>query len=387
LTHEGLWVRFFKKSDWQLFSALPVFSCFRVTIWSLDMTFVAIISSRLKQDRLREPLLSFGKRDAFMNPGKDLLTVSGHKILFNVQASGSKVSDWALENRQELGDILLEKGCVLIRGLKILSSKQFGMVLQALFDDELIDYTYRSTPRTELRGKVYTATEYPAAETIPQHNENSYSNSWPLRIGFLCMQPSVTGGETPLADSRLVYQRIEKDVRERFERKGVMYVRNYSDLDLPWSEVFQTEDKDEVAAFCEKNGLEYHWGKGNHLRTCQVNPATASHPITGEKVWFNQAHLFHVSSLNPDVRNALLEIGGEENLPRNTYFSDGSEIPAEDLDHIREVYEALKFQFTWQRYDLLLVDNMLCSHGRNPFEGERKILVGMTTPQFKSSTP
>jgi alpha-ketoglutarate-dependent taurine dioxygenase len=37
-------------------------------------------------------------------------------------------------------------------------------------------------------------------------------------------------------------------------------------------------------------------------------------------------------------------------------------------------------QFTWEKGDVLMVDNMLTAHSRRPFLGERKILVGMAEP-------
>jgi hypothetical protein len=81
-------------------------------------------------------------------------------------------------------------------------------------------------------------------------------------------------------------------LRDKFEEKGVMYVRNYSDLDIPWQIVFQTEKREGVEAYCNQHELAFEWLEGNTLRTTQVNPATAVHPVTGEKIWFNQAHLF-----------------------------------------------------------------------------------------------
>jgi alpha-ketoglutarate-dependent taurine dioxygenase len=302
------------------------------------------------------------------------------RVVQDDDVRGMNAVAWAESHQEEIRSLLAAEGAVLIRGLKVLGSTQFGKILSALFGSELLEYIYRSTPRTELRGHVYTATEYPAAETIPQHNENAYSRNWPLRLGFMCLLPSETGGETPIGDSRVVYNMLPKSVREKFEEKGVKYVRNYSTLDLPWSVVFQTEDKLQVEAYCEANELSYEWLENDALRTSQINPATAVHPQTGEHVWFNQAHLFHVSSLGKEIAKTLLDSLGEENVPRNSYYGDGSPIEPEVLDLIRSTYEQTKVKFPWQKNDLLLLDNMLFTHGRQPYTGPRQVLVGMACP-------
>ncbi|WP_440055083.1 TauD/TfdA family dioxygenase [Pseudoalteromonas sp. T1lg65] len=307
----------------------------------------------------------------------DLELVAGKKLLLNVSTNGEKLLDWAENNAEAIDQLVQQSGALVIRGLKIHSSKQFGQLLSTLFQAELLNYSYRSTPRTELRGNVYTATEYHPAQTIPQHNENAYSNRWAMRLGLCCLLPSPVGGETPLADSREVYNLIPKEIREEFEAKKVMYVRNYGDIDLPWSEVFQTDNKDEVAQYCKANHLDFEWVDENTLRTSQVNPAVATHPVTKEKVWFNQAHLFHISNLDKDTQESLLSTLGVNNLPRNSYFGDGSEIDAKSLQVIRDAYNEVTFSFPWQKSDLILVDNMLYTHGRKPFSGERKVLVGM----------
>ena len=309
-----------------------------------------------------------------------LKSIAGLPILLEVQTSALNVLRWAEEHQEDIRALIESQGALLIRGLKVLGNSQFGKILSTLFGAELIEYTYRSTPRTHIQSNVYTATEYPADQVIPQHNENAYARTWPNRLGFMCLLPSETGGETPIADSRVIYTLLPRSIRDKFEEKGVLYVRNYSTIDLPWSVVFQTEDKAQVEAFCEANDLQYEWMDENRLRTRQVNPATAIHPRTGEKVWFNQAHLFHVSSLGEEVVGTLLESLGEENLPRNTYYGDGSRIEPEALELIRAAYEQTKVKFSWQKNDLLLLDNMLFSHGRESYTGPRKVLVGMACP-------
>lgn len=313
-----------------------------------------------------------------MNMRDELQDVAGRRILAQVKPQTASLV-WASEHRDDVQDILRDQGALLVRGLRFHGTKQFGQFLEAIFGNDLAEYTYRSTPRTKLGGNVYTATEYHPGETIPQHNESAYANVWPMQIGFFCMVPPgpSLGGATPLADSREVLARLPAELVGKFESKRLQYVRNYGNVDLPWSEVFQTEDRQEVEAFCAAHDIAFEWIGDNGLRTRQVTPATEIHPVTGEKIWFNQAHLFHVSGLASDVSRDMLSVYREEELPRNVYFGDGSPIDVADLDIIRAVYDDVKFHFDWQKDDVVLLDNMLYTHGRQPFSGPRKILVGM----------
>lgn len=289
------------------------------------------------------------------------------------------VFDWITENKQMLEDCLIKFGGVLLRGFGIYSLSEFNRAVQIL-SPSLLDYVYRSTPRTKLGGKVYTATEYPANKKIPMHNENSYSRSWPDKIFFFSVVVAASGGETPLADSRRVYQKIDKSVRSKFEAKGVCYVRNYhSGIDLSWQEVFQTTEKEVVNQYCRNNGIEYEWSKGgSELVTRQTCKASIRHPSSKEVVWFNQAHLFHVSALDEKESALLFRELGKENIPRNSFYGDGEPIEAEVLDHIRDIYDNEKIKFLWERGDLLLLDNVLTAHGRESYTGERKVAVAMS---------
>lgn len=295
-------------------------------------------------------------------------------LLVQADAGDACLEEWIARRRVELEDALLTHKAILMRGFR--NRDGLHGIAQALFS-ELASYRYRSTPRTELGQFVYTATEYPKQLAIPQHCENAYQRSWPLKLLFHCVIPADQGGRTPLADMDRVTADIDPAVREEFERRGVRYVRNYRNgVDLPWEEVFGTRDQREVERFCAEHDIGYAWLE-HGLRTSQDCQAMAHHPLTGRKVWFNQAHLFHISSLEPASQQMMLSFFGEEGLPRNAYFGDGGRIEPSMLEHIRDAYDRNKIHFDWQRDDVLLVDNMQVSHGRDPYEGQRKVLVCM----------
>jgi alpha-ketoglutarate-dependent taurine dioxygenase len=305
----------------------------------------------------------------------------------SISPSGREgLEDWAGPRRAEIDRLLLEHGALLFRGFHVDSAEAFRRVASVM-SERLLDYVYRSTPRTSVGDHVYTATEYPASSSIPMHNENAYQRDWPMRLVFCCTQPAATGGETPLAWIRNVTRRIDPDVMRMFAERRVMYVRNYgSGVDLPWETVFQTTVREEVEAYCRSHDIEWEWLSGGRLRTRQVCQAVATHPVTGESLWFNQAHLFHVSALAPDDKDAMLEVFGEAGLPRNSYFGDGGALDERVLADIRCAYEQETHSFPWQRGDVLLLDNMLVGHSRTPFTGKRQVLVAMGTA-FSSYQP
>ncbi|MDZ7963728.1 MAG: TauD/TfdA family dioxygenase [Nostoc sp. DedSLP03] len=290
---------------------------------------------------------------------------------------GVNLVAWTAKNRDFLEAHLLKYGGIVFRNFNVNGVQEFQEFIEAISRGKLVEYNYRSTPRTQVNDKIYTSTEYPANQSIPLHNEKAYSSVWPMKICFFCAQPAKEGGETPIADSRKVFAKLDSVIKEKFMQKKVMYVRNYGDLDLSWQDVFQTTNKSEVESFCHKEGIEFEW-KNDRLTTRQVCQAVAKHPRTGEMVWFNQAHLFHISSLETEIRESLFSLLAEDTIPRNAYYGDGSAIEPSTIEKINQIYQQEKVIFSWQKGDILVLDNMLTAHGRMPFVGARKVLVGMS---------
>jgi len=285
--------------------------------------------------------------------------------------------NWATNNRSWIENELLKYGALLFRSFQLNNQTEFEQFIQAI-SGELLDYSYRSTPRTLVNGKIYTSTEYPAEQFIPLHNEMSYARNWAMKIWFYCVKPAQKSGETPIADSRKVFKKISPQIRERFIDQQIMYVRNYGrGLDLDWQNVFQTNKQSVVESYCCQAGIEFKWVTENHLITSQICQAVATHPITKEILWFNQAHLFHISNLPFKIRESLLSMMPEQDLPRNAFYGDGTPIENSIIEEINDIYRQEAITFTWQVGDILMLDNMLFAHGRNPFVGSRKVLVGM----------
>jgi alpha-ketoglutarate-dependent taurine dioxygenase len=303
--------------------------------------------------------------------------VGGFPAVIEPTVTEFNLAEWCANHRDYVNSLLLKHAALLFRGCRIEIAAQFRQVVEAT-SGELLSYRERAAPRHEVEHHVYTSTEFPADQTIPLHHEMSYAHRWPLRIWFCCAQPAASGGCTPICDDRAFIAQLPASIRTRFERTGVMYVRNYGEgPDLSWQDAFQTSDPTDVEAYCAAAGMTWEWRSGGRLRTRYVGPAIVEHPQSGQIVWFNHAHMFHVSNLPADVRAALLQQFAEDELPRNAFYGDGSPIESSVLEDIRSRYARAAVRFAWQPGDVLLLDNVLASHGRDPYAGDRKILVAM----------
>ncbi len=294
--------------------------------------------------------------------------------------------EWADKNKATIQATLIKHKALLFRGFGINSATQLDKFIQATSTGEAISYNDRSSPRHEISGKIYTSTDYPAEQSIFLHSESTYCLTWPQKIYFCCLQAAQQGGETPIADSHKIFERISPQISDKFIDKQVLYIRNYNDgFGLPWQNVFQTSDKAVVEEYCCRNAIEFEWKDGNRLRTKQVRPAVIQHPITGVNLWFNHAAFFHVTTLETNIYQAFLAEFSEADLPHNTYYGDGSPIETETLAEIRAAYARETVIFPWQAGDILLLDNLQVAHGRKPFKGTRKVLVGMSEPRSYTS--
>ena len=297
-----------------------------------------------------------------------------YPLVIKPKDNNVSLKSWIENNRERIDKELLKYGAILFRDFAIQSMSQFESISGCF--GERTAYVNRSSPRTEIENRIYTSTEYPADQKINMHTELSYASAWPLKIMFCCDIPAEEGGETPIAGTRAVLGLLKDTTKETFREKGILYKRNFSNqFGLPWQEVFQTEDIRVVEEECRRTGMKFRWYDNyNKLNVEWVRPALVKHPHTHEDVWFNHGFFFHISTLGREVTDNL----NIEDIPFSTFYGDGTEIPEEIIDEIRAAYDRTIVMFTWNKGDILLIDNMLMAHGRNSYRGKRRILVAMT---------
>ena len=327
-----------------------------------------------KLKSFRPKPVQLAERDAFrvtsLHPGERL------PLVLSPPSEDADLPALAALHKDFIESKLVEHGALLFRGFACGSVAAFDTFTRSVCSELFIENGEH--PRENVKGTVYTPVYFPPERKLLWHNENTFNYRWPKKIWFCCVKPADRGGETPIVDSRKIYERMDPAILDRFMRHGVMYVRNYGEgPGRSWQDVFRTTDREAVEDQCRKNLIEFEWKDGDRLRTRATRPAVVNHPITGEPSWFNQAQHWHLACLDSATRDSLLSIFAEEDLPRICYYGDGSPIADSDMHAICDLYRDLEVSFPWQEGDVLMVDNILTAHGRNPFSGERKLLVAM----------
>jgi len=323
---------------------------------------------------------------------KPLLDGKAIPVVPEISAYGDRSAkaarDWAHAHATEIDALAGQAGVVLIRGFDIQTPEDFRDFCHAIRPD-LRNYKGGDSPRTGVADQVYTSTEYPAHLEVLLHNELSYAGWSPDRVFFGCLLPSLTGGETQVADGRQIYDTLPTDIRTRFEDRGITYLQHLWDAEgeagvgKSWQETFETDDRRAAERYLTDSGMEFEWTSFG-LRTRATHDAVLKHPVTGEKCWHNQADQWHrgfdsvkVSFGAKDDPRFDPETSGEASLGNHVVYGDGSEIDIADLQCVRDVSKQCEVLFPWQAGDVMVIDNILAMHGRKPFTGPRRVIVAM----------
>ena len=346
-----------------------------------------------------------------MSSSRPPFSLSPARLPLLVQPAGiadvAGLSAWLEANRDWVTEQLHQVGALLFRGFGVRGVDDVEVVARAI-EPGLQNEYLGSSPRVALSksGYVFSASELPDFYPLPAHNEMSFTAKPPSRLFFACTIAPGKYGETPLVDFRAVYRDLDPALRERWARKGLRIIRNYSGpgetrkdfFELKkWTEMFNTRDRAVVEATCAREGFQAVWKDNDRLALISHHQPVRSHPVTGEPVWFNHIHNFHLDAghleyfqvlkRRPSLRHlrywALARalsawkrrtVAAEDQAMHAT-FADGSEIPSAEVDAvIRAIWKNLVIT-PWQQGDVVVIDNASTGHGRLPYEGPREVVV------------
>lgn len=297
---------------------------------------------------------------------------------------------WLSENMSQLENDFKEHGAILFRNFPIYNHAALRSFINQLTSERMLSYEGGTSPRDEVSEGIYSSTKMPFFLSIPLHSEMVYRKQFPENIFFYCEIPAIEGGETPIVDLRKVEKDLSSSLKDRIRSHGIIYYRllksdsafrrflsklNPMISTATWQHVFNSQDKSSVQSYCELHGFSYEWLPDNSV-------ILKTHlPGFYKDRWLNSLHFFQV---HPKIWGRFLSTAF--NFLR--FISRGPDMSAtdgvgkkfsdQDIKEIVEAMEKHKVSFKWQKHDLLMLNNTITAHGRNPYLGKRKILVSMS---------
>ncbi|SBS37733.1 Taurine catabolism dioxygenase TauD, TfdA family [Marinomonas spartinae] len=295
----------------------------------------------------------------------------------DVQKDEPSFLDWVSENKAELHDLLIKHGAILFRGFPVDSSQSFEDMLNQT-DYENMPYVGGAAPREKVTAsRIVTANESPASETIPFHHEMAQVPTPPGYIFFYCETPANKGGATSLLHSGEICQKffeIDEDFAQKIAEQGVRYIRvmpdqtdNNSAIGRSWKETFNVKTREQAEEKMREAGMSWEWLENGNLKTeTAILKAIRFDEETQQKVFFNS--IVAVYTGWNDARNE-----GKKAVST----ANGDVMEEAVLQQLMTEMDESCVNFKWQAGDVLWVNNHTVLHARQPFEGERRILVSI----------
>ena len=302
--------------------------------------------------------------------------------------------EWLTWHKDQLLNDLTAHGVVFFRNFRMPKEVLVAAVESILPANSLVNsYQGGVTKRPRVDQNLFLTTVIPSENAIQLHHEMSYLDSFPKKIFFYSNVPSEHGGATPVTFSRRIKKDFDPELFNEFKRRGVCYIRNYYGqvqdswkILLSWQKAFEVKSKAELASVAQNLGFDYEW-IGDDLRTRNIRRATTVHPVTKEEFLFTHAAILHSYSEdgapNPYKRSGTSGIDLAETeiinkmpqmqQPYLAAWGDTQEvISGEIIEHLFSIYNKNKVSLNWRAGDLMMIDNVLAAHGRDPFIGDRE---------------
>ncbi|KAF2011585.1 Clavaminate synthase-like protein [Aaosphaeria arxii CBS 175.79] len=307
-----------------------------------------------------------------------------------------------LSKTGKIRSLLNTHGAIFFKDLKIENAEQFSQFAHSFgyVPHEDIGNPVR---RTILAKNVATANEGPNTQPVYPHNEFGLSPHFPAYVFFYCFSAPDTGGETPINNSIILYQQLKekhpefiKEIEEKGVKYQLFYVNSSRDQTTsPGNSVLQaygehvndTDDTETARQKIEKEiqrlpTARWIWENQSEsnplgdLRVWQHLPAVRKHPHTGQTTFFNNTVSRFLNAIDAETLQPP-HINKDGRYQPPAFYGDDSLIPREYYDTAVEIIKSTRSLVTWNKGDVILLDNHAVQHAREPWTGERKLLASL----------
>ena len=293
---------------------------------------------------------------------------------FPTIVNASNHVNWTSREKTDILDVLNKNGAVVFRNLGLQTAQEFNDFSKSFGLEPFGEGKGTRSPRDHVVDNVYTANNVVVEQSIPIHQDLSHQELFPTVLFFYCHKEPTTGGESPLALSDVVYQKMkerEPEFVRLLEKEKIRYTSKLpatTDLNCSigssWQDMFHTSDKAEAEKKAVALGNDYKWlPNDTFMIISKPKPATTVHKITGQPTWFNTINgIRHHKRTDPNTNHDII-------------FGNGVELPEKSLAVLEEIIDKETTDVDCRQGDVLLIDNVQAMHGKRAGTGPRKILV------------
>ncbi|MFE9687435.1 TauD/TfdA family dioxygenase [Streptomyces sp. NPDC006285] len=286
------------------------------------------------------------------------------------------------EMAHAIGDLLRKRGALLLRGLDITTAPAASQLCDEVFAGQTA-FTTGEHPQVVDGHGLYEPVRYAPEEKLMWHHENSFNATWPQHILFVAARPADEGGATPIVDGRLMHSRAPIELREALQEHGIIYERACDGrAGRSWQQIYATCDPQQAHDQALANGEALTFSTGG-ARISAHRPAFQDTPYGAS--WFNQLLHWHPQALPTEIRQMI----ADKLLPayRTCRLGNGEAIPANSVETVRQLHAAAEFPVRWRTGDVLMIDNAVFAHGRDPYRGQRRHYVRMAGTRITGPAP
>ncbi|KAL4895618.1 Clavaminate synthase-like protein [Aspergillus ambiguus] len=344
----------------------------------------------------KQSLLSFtafnlpASNQRFLGPPHPRNTVTPLALRPDVQGTKDIDLDDVIKNVKSLQERhglftkqLARHGTLLFRGLPIHNAEDSSKFAHAFgySPHEIIGIV---VDRPLLAPNVAPANEAPKDVLIYNHNESPQVPHAPEYIFFYNYRAPSKGGETPISSSLELFHRAQQEIPEfigELAEKGVLSKVTYQVKQQyaggsTLHQAFGKNIKDGDDESTQRRKIEEQiarYGRGRHTtwewsENGQTLVLTHRLPAIRTQQGTNLQTLF--TGLAAYYKNAQVNSGSRKNVTQQL-FGDGSPIPEKYLAHLAKITDEIRVLHKWEEGDVLVYDNVIAQHGREPWEGEQ----------------
>ncbi|KAJ5611081.1 hypothetical protein N7510_007800 [Penicillium lagena] len=292
---------------------------------------------------------------------------------------------------------LARHGTLLFRGLPIHNAEEFSKFAHAFGykPHEIIGIV---VDRPLLAPNVAPANEAPKEVLIYSHNESPQVPHAPEYIFFYGHRVPKSGGESPISSSLELFHRAQQEIPEfiaELAEKGILsrvtykYEKQYeggSTLRQAFGKDIVEGDSDET----QRRKIEAQiarYGRGKYTTWAWTDDGlvvTHRLPVVRTQPETNLPTLF--TGLASYWKNTQVNAGARKNVTHQL-FGDGTVIPEKYLAHLAKITDEIRVLHRWQEGDVLVYDNVIAQHGREPWAGEQADRVVLASLFDGASVP